>query len=190
MLLLQGVVLLVAAASLFLWLHRTGVPAAKTTPAGAPDVAVSNVAPAPIVAGAVPTESASSSQTDRRDARTAGSPLATELNAPGSNPVHDIEILHGLLRQYFRHLHGRQGVPIGNDSDLVRALTGHNPMKLVVIPPDHPSITSDGRLRDRWGTPYFIHPRGNDAFDIRSAGADRKPFTSDDVVENPVAKVD
>jgi hypothetical protein len=61
-------------------------------------------------------------------------------------------------------------------------------MKLVVIPPNHPAITSDGRLRDRLGTPYFIHPRGNDAFDIRSAGADGKLFTSDDLVERPSAK--
>ena len=63
------------------------------------------------------------------------------------------------------------------------------PVGLVtLISVNHPSITSDGRLRDRWGTPYFIHPRGNDAFDIRSAGADRKLFTSDDVVENPSAE--
>jgi hypothetical protein len=82
-------------------------------------------------------------------------------------------------------LHGRQGHPIGNDSDLARALTGHNPMKLAILPPSHPALTADGRLRDRWGTPYFIHPRGYGAFEIRSAGPDRKLFTADDLIENP-----
>lgn len=90
-----------------------------------------------------------------------------------------------MLRQYLRLLHGRQGLPIGNDSDLSRVLTGHNPMKLVLLPQRHPALSADGRLRDRWGTPYFIHPRGNLAFEIRSAGADRKLFTTDDIVENP-----
>jgi hypothetical protein len=122
---------------------------------------------------------------ERADARSVGSPLAAELNAPGGDAPHDVETLHALLKQYWHHLGRRQGLPIGNDSDLVRALTGHNPMKLVVIPRDHPAISHDGRLRDRWGTPYFIHPRGNRVFEIRSAGPDRQIFTSDDVVENP-----
>ena len=122
---------------------------------------------------------------DRADPRTAGSPLAVELNAGTSEVTHDVETLHALLRQYLRHLHRRQGLPIGNDSDLARALTGHNPMRLVVIPRNHPAITSDGHLRDRWGTPYFIHPRGNNAFEIRSAGPDRKLFTNDDAIANP-----
>ena len=123
--------------------------------------------------------------TDRLDSRSAGSPLAGELNATTGDAMHDVETLHGLLRQYLRHLHRRQGLPIGNDSDLARALTGHNPMHLVVIPPNHPAITADGHLRDRWGTPYFIHPRGNNAFEIRSAGPDRKLFTNDDAIANP-----
>ena len=120
-----------------------------------------------------------------RDPRKAGSPLAGELHSPGFDARHDVATLRAMLRQYLRILHGRQGPPIGNDSDLARVLTGHNPMKLVVLPPEHPALTPDGRLRDRWGTPYFIHPRGNLAFEIRSAGPDRKLFTADDLIENP-----
>lgn len=118
------------------------------------------------------------------DPRSAGSPLAAELNATGGDAAHDVETLEALLRQYLRHLHHRQGRPIGNDSDLAYVLTGHNPMKLVVLPPDNRALGKDGRLRDRWGTPYFIHPRGNGAFEIRSAGPDRKLFTADDIVAN------
>ena len=120
-----------------------------------------------------------------QDTRARGSRLAAGLNAPGFDPQHDVATLHAMLRQYLQHLHGRQGHPVGNDSDLARVLTGHNPMKLVVLPPTHSALSPDGRLRDRWGTPYFIHPRGHGAFEIRSAGPDRELFTQDDVIENP-----
>ena len=116
--------------------------------------------------------------------RRAGSPLATELNAPNSDGTRDVAVLHEMLRQYQRHMHRREGLPIGNDTDLARVLAGHNPIRLVVLPPDHPALSPDGRLRDRWGTPYFIHARGNGAFEIRSAGPDRRLFTPDDCVEN------
>jgi hypothetical protein len=90
-----------------------------------------------------------------------------------------------MLRLYLRAMHQRQGFPIGNDSDLVRVLTGHNPMHLVILPSDHPAVRADGRLCDRWGTPIWVHPRGNNAFEIRSAGPDLRMFTSDDLVANP-----
>ena len=116
------------------------------------------------------------------DPRLAGSPAAAELNAAGGTAQHDVETLHLLLRQYLRHLGGHQGLPLGNDTDLARALSGHNPMKLVVLPISHPAMRRDGRLCDRWGTPYFIHPRGAGAYEIRSAGPDHKLFTEDDAV--------
>jgi hypothetical protein len=119
------------------------------------------------------------------DSRKAGSPLAAELNSPNYDARHDVATLHTMLRQYLRITHRRPGPPIGNDSDLARAFTGHNPMKLVVLPTPHPALSPDGRLVDRWGTSYFIHPRGNLAFEIRSAGPDRKLFTNDDLIENP-----
>lgn len=111
--------------------------------------------------------------------------LAAKLNAPDSTAAEDVVVLHGMLRQYLRFLKDRQSRPIGNDSDLARVLIGNNPMKLVILPPDHPALGADGRLRDRFGTPYFIHPRGHLSFEIRSAGPDRKMFTDDDIIENP-----
>ncbi len=115
----------------------------------------------------------------------AGSPLAAELNSPDYDARHDVATLHTMLRQYLRITQRNPGPPIGNDSDLARAFTGHNPMKLIVLPTPHPALSPDGRLVDRWGTSYFIHPRGNLAFEIRSAGPDRKLFTIDDLIENP-----
>ena len=121
--------------------------------------------------------------------QTAVSSLAAELNSPNHPPERDLEIIHALLRQYLKRLHNRQGHPIGDDIDLVEVLTGRNPMHQVILPPNHPAISSDGHLRDRWGTPYFVHPRGNNFFEIRSAGPDKKLFTSDDIIEAPVADV-
>jgi len=115
-----------------------------------------------------------------------GSPLAADLNAPGGNGQQDVETLHALLRQYLHHMHHRQGLPIGDDIDLARVLTGHNPVKLVILPAGHAALSPDGHLRDRWGTPYFIHPLGHNAFEVRSAGPDRKLFTADDFVKSPV----
>lgn len=135
--------------------------------------------PAPAAAAASP------GTTPGSNSRTAGSPLAAELNAQSGSPERDVQVLHEMLRQYLRLLHSRQGLPIGNDTDLLRALTGHNPMKLVILPPDHSAVGADRRLRDRWGTPYAIHPRGNSAYEIRSAGPDRKLFTADDLAANP-----
>jgi|GEM_PF-545696 len=111
-----------------------------------------------------------------------GSPLAAQLNASTSTPQQDVDTLHALLRQYLHHLRRRQGHPIGNDSDLARVLSGRNPMRLVVIPSGNPALSEDGRLRDRWGTPYFVHPKGNNSFEIRSAGPDHQLFTADDLV--------
>ncbi len=124
---------------------------------------------------------------NKPDPKKKGSPLAKELHSQDLSPQHDVDILHALLRQYLRHLKNRPAVPIGNDSDLAKALTGHNPMRLTVLPSDNPALCADGRLRDRWGTPYFLHPQGRNTYEIRSAGPDRKLFSADDLLADPAA---
>ena len=178
------VLALIAAALVAALLRFVSGPAAPAPQ----NVETVNASPPAIVAIPEPAQESdpppapvSSAEAERPDPRKAGSPLAANLNAPASDAQHDVEALQGMLRQYLRLLHRRQGLPIGNDSDLARVLTGHNPMKLVILPSPHPALSPDGRLRDRWGTPYFIHPRGNMAFEIRSAGPDRKLWTPDDV---------
>ncbi len=112
------------------------------------------------------------------------SPLANELGA--SSPQHDVDCVHALLRQYLRILKNRRGRPLGDISDLALVLTGKNPMDLALLPPDHPTLSKDGRLVDRWGTAYFLHPESAGRFEIRSAGPDRKLFTADDLVASPI----
>ena len=177
----------VAAAWTVIWLNQPAVtpsPSARLPATPAPI----EVTPPATLAGRdaeSATRNAAPGPTPKAASRTRGSPLAAELNAPGFDAQHDVATLHALLRQYQHLLRGRQGRPIGNDSDLAQVLTGHNPMKLVILPVNHSALTPDGRLRDRWGTPYFIHPRGRGAFEIRSAGPDHKLFTADDLIQNP-----
>jgi hypothetical protein len=70
--------------------------------------------------------------------------------------------------------------PLGDNRDIARALTGHNRRGLVFVPTNDPTFR-DGQLIDRWGTPYWFHPRAPDAIDIVSAGPDRTLFTADDL---------
>ena len=122
---------------------------------------------------------------DDPDSTMNGSPLAAKLNAPDGNAKQDVATLNELVFQYQHNMRHPNAPPIGDDRDLARVLTGHNPTGLVIIPPGHRAISSDGRLCDRWGTPYFVHPIGRGAIEIRSAGPDKKMFTSDDVTAEP-----
>jgi hypothetical protein len=121
----------------------------------------------------------------REEALKQGSPLAQKLNAPGFTAQQDVEHLLEMIRQYERAMKQRRAHPIGNDMDLARVLSGRNALKITVIPPGHPALSADGHLLDRWGSPYFIHPRGQGAYEVRSAGPDKKRFTQDDAVANP-----
>jgi hypothetical protein len=111
-----------------------------------------------------------------------GSPLVAELLRREGTAVDDIEIVRQLISQYFTALQSNGGPPIGDNADLVRALTGKNPLRLTVIPPGHAALNADGQLLDRWGTPYHLHRVAERSFEIRSAGPDRQLFTADDVV--------
>ncbi len=111
-----------------------------------------------------------------------GTPLAAELHRPERSVQEDVDTLRQIVAQYFEALQRRTGPPIGNDTDLARVLQGRNPLRLVVVPASHPMFAADGRMIDRFGTPYHIHARSSTAIDIRSAGPDRKLFTADDAV--------
>lgn len=108
------------------------------------------------------------------------SPLADELNAPGFDSAHDLAVLRGLIGQLTTVLRLAERPPLGDNADLVAALTGRNRRQVVFLPSDHPALRA-GQLVDRWGTPYHFHARSADAIDARSAGPDRVLFTADDV---------
>lgn len=113
-----------------------------------------------------------------------GSPLAAELNAPASNAKRDVEILHDLVGQLLVTVKEPHRPMLGSNEDIAKALTGHNRLHVDFIPAGHPALNDHGQLVDRWGSPYFFHPRAADAIDVRSAGPDRTLFTADDI-SNP-----
>ena len=90
----------------------------------------------------------------------------------------DLQLLDTLLLTY------RQAVrdnPTGENYEIVEALTGSNQKSVAVIPLDHSSISSDGELLDRWGSPYHFHSISSQVMEIRSAGPDGKLWSSDDI---------
>jgi hypothetical protein len=135
----------------------------------------------------VPVDVDAGLSTAERESVQGGHPLAAELNAQDHPPQRDLEILREMLLSFTTSLKLANLPPMGDNQDITAALTGNNRKKLVVIPPAHPSVDEEGRLLDRWGTPYHFHARSAESFDLRSAGPDRTLFTVDDVTWSPPA---
>jgi len=75
------------------------------------------------------------------------------------------------------------GNPVGNNSEITKALNGANPKQANFIKPEAGMhINGNGELVDSWGTPFFFHQLSATEMEIRSAGPDRTMWTSDDLV--------
>lgn len=73
--------------------------------------------------------------------------------------------------------------PVGENSEITAALMGKNPKQSNFIPDGAGLRVNDkGELIDAWGTPFFFHQLSGQMMEIRSAGADRKMWTHDDLV--------
>jgi len=75
--------------------------------------------------------------------------------------------------------------PVGDNAEITAVLTGKNRLGYAFIRPDHPAISPQGELCDRWGTPYFFHQISGTVMQVRSAGPDRQHWTADDFVAGP-----
>lgn len=106
------------------------------------------------------------------------------LHSSDTDAQVDVSALRAALTGLAQSLQGALP-PIGDDRDLARALLGRNRDGLAYLRPDSPAYDpATGHLRDRWGTPYHVHPRAPRDFEIRSAGPDEKLFTPDDLVSS------
>jgi hypothetical protein len=103
---------------------------------------------------------------------------AARLNAPDGSCREDIDFLELVISQYCKHLDGN---PVGDNAEIAAALRGDNPKGIALLPQEGPFYDSDGRLVDRWGTPYFFHAVARQRMDIVSAGPDREFWTKDDL---------
>lgn len=84
-----------------------------------------------------------------------------------------------MLRDYRTLYHEN---PVGTNAEIMKAVMGGNPKQAQLGPPEGQSMSADGQLVDRWGTPYFFHQLSSDLMEIRSAGPDKTLWTSDDIV--------
>lgn len=103
------------------------------------------------------------------------------LNAPESSPREDAATVRDLIGT-FRRL--AKGNPVGDNDEITAQLLGRHRSgpAVTLIDPRNPAIDAQGRLVDRWGTPYFFHALSANDMEIRSAGPDRKMWTADDLL--------
>ena len=72
--------------------------------------------------------------------------------------------------------------PVGSNAEIMKAVMGGNPVGARLGPPEGQEVNQQGELVDQWGTPYFFHQLSKNSMEVRSAGPDRKMWTTDDVV--------
>jgi hypothetical protein len=107
---------------------------------------------------------------------------AASVDSDGSPvpPVTALENLRSALHQFAARFGGN---PVGENAEITAALTGRNGRQQVFVSTEDGLRTdSQGRLIDPWGTPYFFHQLSRTETEIRSAGPDRRMWTSDDLV--------
>jgi hypothetical protein len=105
--------------------------------------------------------------------------LLEDLNAPGTTIDDDLELINTALFSFNTVFHQH---PLGTHEEIVAALQGENAREIAFIPPDSPHVDDQGRLLDRWGTPFFFHAVSHDRMEILSAGPDGEFYTPDDAI--------
>lgn len=90
-----------------------------------------------------------------------------------------VEALARNIRDYRDRFGGN---PVGNNAEIVREMDGGNAKGAAYLPSELKRLNGEGELIDEWGTPYFFHQESAKEIEIRSAGADRVLWTSDDLV--------
>jgi hypothetical protein len=112
-------------------------------------------------------------------------PIPPDLPPPKEQVVispeacRDIDNLQFVLRDFRARLGSN---PVGTNAEIVRRLQGSNAANVRFDFPEGQTLNEKGELLDRWGTPYFFHQLSAKEMEIRSAGPDRKLYTSDDIV--------
>ncbi len=101
------------------------------------------------------------------------------LHSTDSTSTDDLLLIHSLLRSHRRALGSN---PVGLNDQITAALMGSNSKGAATLPKNHPAISENGELLDRWQTPYRFHALSGKLMEIRSAGPDRQFFTSDDTL--------
>lgn len=102
------------------------------------------------------------------------------LLARDGSAVEDRAALADLVTNYLQAAPVGRRPAMGANEEIAYALTNQDELGDAALPKHHPALV-DGKLVDRWGTPWFFHQEAADVIEVRSAGADGKLFTADDV---------
>lgn len=86
----------------------------------------------------------------------------------------------GLMFRDYRTLMGSN--PVGTNAEIIEAVSGENPKKARLGPPDGQQLNGRGELMDAWGTAYFFHQKSATDMEIHSAGPDKQFGTPDDII--------
>jgi hypothetical protein len=110
-------------------------------------------------------------------------PAVQALTAPDPSEPRPVTLLEH-MRTAFRNYSSMFGSnPVGTNPEITKALSGDNPKQVNFIKPEGGMrINGNGELIDSWGTPFFFHQLSGTQMEIRSAGPDKKMWTSDDLV--------
>lgn len=91
----------------------------------------------------------------------------------------DVENFFAGLQEYKEYV---GSYPTGNNAQVVKALMGQNPKKLIILVGRKHELNEKGEFVDPWGTPLRIYFSG-DGILVRSAGPNRR-FDDSTVMEN------
>ena len=139
--------------------------------------AAAQVAPGPVVMpGPVAAANPAAPSEPVKLAEPRPKPLPPEPTEPAREQTEAIALN---IRQYRLRFGGN---PVGSNAEIVRELDGANPAQARYLPSELKRLNENGELLDAWDTPYFFHQESADRMEVRSAGADRKLWTSDDIV--------
>lgn len=117
-----------------------------------------------------------------------GEKLLHNYASEGTTLRDDLQGISRLSLSYITLVKNHANRPIGCNADLADAFRGKNPYKQRFLPDTHPVFNAEGQLIDRWQTPLFIHTLSAGRWDIRSAGPDKKLWTTDDLQLQPNGK--
>jgi hypothetical protein len=100
-------------------------------------------------------------------------------------PQNDLTLMSRLMDNSLLLLKGAANQPLSANEDWAALFRGQNAARERFLPDSHVAFNVRGQLIDRWGTPLFFHALGKGRYEVRSAGADGKLWTDDDIHRNP-----
>ena len=113
-----------------------------------------------------------------------GETVLREYASSNLPPENDLTLMARLMENSLLLLKSAGNRPLSANADWADLLRGRNAAREEFLPARHHALNASGQLVDRWGTPLFFHALGGGRYEIRSAGADKRLWTDDDLHRN------